>query len=272
MGTRPLPETCRIPATVWLWAGHALYHGPSLRLDRHSGAVLCLAIGLDSTFTVEAEAFGARSVRSVLVPPRTPHRIIAETRMLFCYIDPGSPRAGACRARMTEFTGGFGFVHDHEAAVIRLGSEFGEGAQRNLGSDAVTLFDLASGAGRSAMDPRIAAATAILCADPAAPITADQLAAAVHLSKSRLLHLFAEHAGTTFRRYRVWARMLAVGRAVAEGADLTTAATHAGFASPSHFSDTFHAMFGLTATDLLSAGVRIVIEEYSGPHRAESTG
>ncbi|WP_240504947.1 AraC family transcriptional regulator [Nocardia mangyaensis] len=232
MGTQPLPETCRIPATVWLWAGHALYRGPSLRLDRHSGAVLCLAIGLDSMFTVEADAFGARSARSVLVPPRTPHRIIAETPMLFCYIDPGSPRAAACRGRMTEFSGGFGFGHEHEAALIRLGSEFG--AQQHLGGDPGTVFDLASSAVRFAMDPRIAAATAILCADPAAPITADHLAAAVHLSKSRLLHLFAEHAGTTFRRYRVWARMLAVGRAVAEGADLTTAATHAGFASPSH--------------------------------------
>lgn len=271
MGTQPLPETCRIPATVWLWAGHALYRGPSLRLDRHSGAVLCLAIGLDSTFTVEADAFGARSVRSVLVPPRTPHRIIAETPMLFCYIDPGSPRAAACRGRMTEVSGGFGFGHDHEAALIRLGSEIGEdGGQQHLGGGPGTVFDLAGGAGRSAMDPRIAAATAILCADPAAPITADQLAAAVHLSKSRLLHLFAEHAGTTFRRYRVWARMLAVGRAVAEGADLTTAATHAGFASPSHFSDTFHAMFGLTATDLLAAGARIIIEEDAG--RAESAG
>lgn len=258
MGGGALPETCR-GATVWLWAGHALYRGPSLRLDRHSGAVVCLAIGLDSTFTVHADAFGARTVRSVLVPPRTPHRIVAETPMLFCYIDPGSPRAAACRARMTEHSAGFGFAHEREVDLIRLGSEQGRGPGDSV--DPVALFDLVSGAGRTSIDPRIAATTAILCADPAASVTADQLAAAVHLSKSRLLHLFAEHAGTTFRRYRIWARMLAVGRAVADGADLTTAATHAGFASPSHFSDTFHALFGLTATDLLAAGTRIVIAQ-----------
>lgn len=53
--------------------------------------------------------------------------------------------------------------------------------------------------------------------------------------------------------------MLSVASAVAAGSDLTTAATAAGFASPSHFSDTFRAMFGLTATTLLSQGTVIVV-------------
>ncbi|PWV80940.1 helix-turn-helix domain-containing protein [Nocardia neocaledoniensis] len=250
MGAAPLPETCRTSATVWLWAGHALYRGPSLRLDRHAGAVACLAVGLDASFTIEADAIGARTVRSVLVPPRTPHRIVADGRMLFCYLDPGSPRAAACRARMREDIGGFGVAHVEESALIRRAD-----------TAPADLLTLASGTERTALDPRIAAATALLCADPAASISAADLAAAVHLSKSRLLHLFSAQAGTTFRRYRVWARMLAVGRAVAVGADLTTAAAAAGFASPSHFSDTFHALFGLTAADLLGSGARIVVEE-----------
>lgn len=251
MGAAPLPETCRPPATVWLGAGHALYLGPSLRLDRHSGSVACLAVGLDTPFTVHADAIGARTVRTVLVPPRTPHRIVADGRMLFCYLDSGSPRAAACRDRMLEQTGGFGFDHVEETTLIRRAADFAPAA----------VLDLACGARTPDIDPRIATATAILCADPAAAISADQLAAAVHLSKSRLLHLFSAQAGTTFRRYRVWARMLAVGRAVADGADLTTAAANAGFASPSHFSDTFHAMFGLTAADLLGAGARIIVDD-----------
>ncbi|MFD5178843.1 helix-turn-helix domain-containing protein [Nocardia sp. NPDC058379] len=252
MGAAPLPETCRPLATVWLWAGHAIYRGPSLRLDRHSGSVACLAVGLDAAFTVEADAIGARTVRSVLVPPRTPHRIVADGRMLFCYLDPGSPRAAACRHQMREGIGGFGVAHADESALIRLAA---------TDSAPLDLLDLASGTASPALDPRIAAATALLCADPAADVSADQLAAAVHLSKSRLLHLFSAQAGTTFRRYRVWARMLAVGRAVADGSDLTTASAAAGFASPSHFSDTFHALFGLTAAELLGAGTRIVVEE-----------
>ncbi|MFJ2836403.1 MULTISPECIES: helix-turn-helix domain-containing protein [Nocardia] len=252
MGAAPLPETCRPAPTVWLWAGHAIYRGPSLRLDRHCGSVGCLAVGLDGPFTIDADAIGTRTLRSVLVPPRTPHRIVADGRMLFCYLDPGSPRAAGCRSRMRADTGGFGIAHVDESTLIRL-------AEGDTAPD--DLLDLVSGTAGPDLDPRIAAATALLCAHPAADLSADQLAAAVHLSKSRLLHLFSAQAGTSFRRYRVWARMLAVGRAVAEGADLTTAAADAGFASPSHFSDTFHALFGLTAADLLGSGVRIVVED-----------
>ncbi len=47
--------------------------------------------------------------------------------------------------------------------------------------------------------------------------------------------------------------------ALSDGADLTTAASEAGFASPSHFSDTFRTMFGLSATALLSRQTRIVV-------------
>jgi hypothetical protein len=44
----------------------------------------------------------------------------------------------------------------------------------------------------------------------------------------------------------------------AERRDLTTAATDAGFASPSHFSEAFHRMFGLQPSRLLAAGVTII--------------
>ncbi len=54
--------------------------------------------------------------------------------------------------------------------------------------------------------------------------------------------------------------MLSIGRAVAKGTDFTTAAADAGFASPSHFSDAFHAMYGLTPRALLaSGGTRIIV-------------
>jgi AraC-like DNA-binding protein len=48
--------------------------------------------------------------------------------------------------------------------------------------------------------------------------------------------------------------------ALSDGADLTTAAGEAGFASPSHFSDAFRAMFGLSATALLAGQTRIVVQ------------
>ncbi len=254
---------------MWLWIGHAMYLGPSLRLDPHSGSVHCFALGVDGDFRLEAAGFGSRMVRSALVPPRTTHRVVAgerrdgtatrgersdgtaEARMLFCYLDPGSVYAGGCRGSMSADAGGFGLGHRREAELIRTAG----GAD----PDPAALLDLACGHARVAMDPRIAVAVATIRADPGGRLTAAELAREADLSVSRFLHLFSGHTGTSFRRYRRWARMVHVGRAVAKGADLTTAAVEAGFASPSHFSDQFHAMCGLSATALFATGAEIVV-------------
>jgi AraC-like DNA-binding protein len=127
-------------------------------------------------------------------------------------------------------------------------------------------FTLVDSAGerrvRSALDPpltddRIRTALATLLADPA--LSAPQVAAEINLSTSRFLHLFSAESGTSFRRYRLWARMLRVAAALNRGADLTSASAEAGFASPSHFSDTFHDLFGLTVSALLGRRARLVV-------------
>ena len=110
------------------------------------------------------------------------------------------------------------------------------------------------------IDERVREAMRILRSRPGDQLSATEIAAAVALSPSRFLHLFSAHAGTSFRRYRLWARMCHAAGALSNGADLTTASTEAGFASPSHFSDTFRTMFGLSATALLSSQTRIVVQ------------
>jgi AraC-like DNA-binding protein len=110
-------------------------------------------------------------------------------------------------------------------------------------------------------DDRIRTALGILQAHPC--LSAPQVAAELSLSTSRFLHLFSAQAGTSFRRYRLWARMLRVAAATARGTDLTRASVEAGFASPSHFSDSFRDMFGLTASTLLAKNVRVVLDSRS---------
>ncbi|WP_280342386.1 helix-turn-helix domain-containing protein [Nocardia abscessus] len=238
-------------AALWLWAGQAIYRGPSLRLAAHSTAVDCLAVGVDAPFTLEADDF-ARPARSALIPPRRVHRVVAGgDHMMFCYLDPRSRTARACRERMIRWDNEFGLDHRAETALVA--------AARDARPDPCSLAELVGAAPVPALDDRVAEAMATLLTHPERELTADRFAAAAHLSESRFLHLFSAQAGTSFRRYRLWARMLGAGRAIAEGANLTVASAAAGFASPSHFSDAFRALFGLSPTALLSTGVRIVV-------------
>ncbi|WP_280330754.1 AraC family transcriptional regulator [Nocardia wallacei] len=248
--TAALPE--RATRMVWLWAGHAAYLGPSFHLDAHSTPVHCFAFGVDAPFRVTTPSAGVRTRRSVLVPARTVHRIDAsDGRMLFFYLDPRSVHADRLRAAMLDRSEPIASAHRAEDKLFAALSGRADPEEiRRI---------LLEGEAPGVADHRIRQAMNTILEDPAADLGAPQLAAAAGLSTSRFLHLFAACAGTSFRRYRQWARMLSVASAVAAGSDLTTAATAAGFASPSHFSDTFRAMFGLTATTLLSQGTVIVV-------------
>lgn len=237
-----LPETgC---PSLWLWPGQAIYAGPSLDLGPHSGSVACLAVGVDDVFTVHG-----RTVRTALIAPRFRHHLVAHgERMVFCYLDVASTRGRACRARMTHGTDPVRHGHVEEAELVSSGGRLGTGTVPHW-------LDLAGPISPGTVDERVAAAIRHLLEHPT--VSATELATGVGLSASRFLHLFHEHTGTSFRRYRLWARMHRVGRTIAVRGDLTTAAADAGFTSPSHLSDAFHTMFGLRPSTLLATGIAI---------------
>ncbi|MEV4475231.1 AraC family transcriptional regulator [Nonomuraea sp. NPDC049504] len=81
------------------------------------------------------------------------------------------------------------------------------------------------------------------------------LADAVHLSESRLAHLFRQEAGLPFRPYVLWMRLRLALYALADGATLTDAAHAAGFSDAPHLSRTIRRMMG-DAPSVLSTGVR----------------
>ncbi|WP_394832661.1 helix-turn-helix domain-containing protein [Pendulispora rubella] len=244
----PLSRTCY--ATLWLWPGRAIYRGASLQLDAHSGSVACLAVGVDAAFTLHVGST-ATIARSALISARTPHRLVAHgAEMIFAYLDPGTPLERACRRSMTMHTGPIAHGHRNEEALFDF-----ESPEAWLAKAAA----LEAGAAPR-LDPRVRAAAEAIVREPAAEESAAAFAERAGLSTSRFLHLFQEETSTSFRRYRLWARMLRAGAALTRGGDLTAAAMDAGFSSSAHFSSAFHAMFGLPPSRL-QAGVRIVLAE-----------
>lgn len=256
MVSEALPETCcdELP-TVWLWSGHAVYVGPSLRLDAHSGSVDCFALGLDAPFALRSGDAVERRARSALIPARTSHQVIAgDGRMMFFYVDPSAAGSRNLLDQMMDRTTTIAFDHRDESALIAACQDAA------MVDPEILRRSLLGSAEAGPIDERIRAAMRILRSRPGDQLSATEIAAAVKLSPSRFLHLFSVHAGTSFRRYRLWAKMCHAAGALSDGADLTTASSGAGFASPSHFSDAFRTMFGLSATALLSGQTRIVVQ------------
>ena len=136
---RPLPGTCYVPR-LWLWPGQAVYVGPSLGLDPHSGSVSCLAVAVDGTLTVRVEGSSGPTARSVLIPPRLTHQIVSDADLVaFCYFDPGSARHRGCQRQMTATAGALGHGHRHETALTLLAGDLRDATR------ARAWLDLASG-------------------------------------------------------------------------------------------------------------------------------
>jgi AraC-like DNA-binding protein len=189
--------------TVWLWPGQALYAGPSLNLEPHSGSVWCFAVGIGGPLTVTTPDGAAREGASVLIPPRLTHQLTCLGRgLVSCYLEPTSARAEVCRHKMSGWSGEIGVGHAAEQQLMFTPTD---------DESASHWLDLASPAAQRAIEPRIAAAARRVREGPATTVSSRELAAEAGLSESRFLHLFRDELGTSLRRYRIWGAARACG-------------------------------------------------------------
>lgn len=220
---------------VWVTRDELVYVGPALGTRPHSTAVARVLIALEEPFVLDWGSH-RRQYRATLVPPRVRHRVETPGRWWsVIYLGPGSYRELRSRAGLP----------DHRR-LVRLARARRAGA----------LLDLLGPDGAPAS--RIAPVLDGIARDPSQQVPAEQAARAVGLSTSYFLREFTATTGTTYRRCCQWFRILEAARRV-NGSTLTAAAVDAGFASPSHFSDTVRTIFGFTATELLATNAQITV-------------
>jgi len=245
---------------LYLWPHRIMYLGlsPENDLHRHHAAQLC--VSLDAPLKIsQSEAGEAFEVSGVFIPPDHPHRIEAgDSRILALYLEPESDeyqpllqplRTGAADALVA--------LPVSAAGLTNLRSLLAAGGNANLAwSTCQTALGLGSSATASVdRDPRIEQIISIIRGEPGRSHAVESLAAAIHLSPSRLVHLFREQVGIPIRRFTVWSRLRQVIHLSGDGATLTEAAHAAGFSDAAHMSNTFRHMFGFAPSVLFTARV-----------------
>jgi len=80
-------------------------------------------------------------------------------------------------------------------------------------------------------------------------LTLDELSTKLHLSHSRLSHLFKSELGITIKQYTQHQKLTRSIKALNEDIPLTKAAFFGGFSSQSHFTNTFKKHFGIKPSD-----------------------
>jgi AraC-like DNA-binding protein len=244
-------------AQLMNWGARVLYLGPAFALTPHRNATAVLAVALDGAIGVADDPAASdpsyRTARSVLILPNSLHHLrIDRGAMAFLYVDPVGRDFSALRTRMREAGPRADFHLIDEEAVIDLFKAIAARAMtRDLARRAIG--DLLGVGSRARGDARIVEALRHMRDAPDRSHRLAELGKRAGLSPSRFLHLFKAETGVPLRRYRIWNRIGAASRAIAEGHTLTEAAHGAGFASSAHFSAAFRDMFGMTPSELFAA-------------------
>ena len=225
---------------------HIVFPGTAVRIA-HAGHMALVADANHVVFYRDGEAY-----RRELVDPRGDH----------CVFVVPAPRLLAEAVEAAGGTAGVPFTHGPVDATSYLRQRvvahhaahaphpdpllIEEELTRALGAVIAAAFRAQGARPRAAdrLDP-VDAARATLAARYSERLSLDQVARDVHVSPFHLAHRFRARTGTGLHGYRTHLRLREALRRIAEpGVSLTDLALELGFASHSHFTDTFRRTFG----------------------------
>lgn len=242
-------------ARIAVWAGGGLWFIEAAR-DRigvppHAHHAIQITTLLHGEMTIRSP-YGDFSDAVIAVDADAEHSLDLDGAAALLFVDPESDAGRAMKANLLTGRGVAPVAPD------RLGRELQELRLiwRDLPSADLEPLgrrwaeQLAGEARAAPTDPRITRLIASLADQLDGPLSLSHAARDIHLSPSRLRHLFVEQTGMPFKSYVLWRRMMKAVELVARGSGLTDAAHAAGFSDSAHFSRTCRRMFGLPASAL----------------------
>jgi AraC-like DNA-binding protein len=216
-----------------------------MRPRRLGGLALYLAPAGPCRLRLADQPWCSRDI--AVVPPYQTHQVtVPGNDVIGVLIEPESVSPAVIASLMTlgDDPGWRGaLIARLRGAAARLHAAAPDGDIAAAEFDRLALGHDLTGRG---LDPRIAQVIGLLAGDdPEHPTLASDLARAVGLSTSRLLHLFKEQTGVSFRDYRVWRRARSFLMHANNDSSLTDVALSLGYPDSSHFSHSIRKTYGL---------------------------
>lgn len=219
----------------------------------HSHHAIQITISLRGTLALSTEE-PALAGQVLGVAPDVPHKLSADGLLCLIFVEPESLTGRALSARLFERAT---LVEVEETELLYRISPLRNALDPPLDQDKMVdigwaAVELLARRKRHAElpDPRIKQIIDYAAAHFDEPLVHAAASTKVHLSESRLRHLFVEQTGLAFKTYLIWLRLNRAVQLYSQGASLTEAAHSAGFADSAHFSRLFKRNFGLPATTL----------------------
>lgn len=246
---------------IVMWQGGSLWigHGRGTT-DWHAHHAHQLALAPSGTFRFRTEPDGAWvAFEGAVVPSHCAHQFEVDgLAIAHLFVEPESRAGRALTARHGRHAvASLAPSESHAAARMLFDALAGTPTRAALVAAGQRVVARLCGADTEPdreLDPRLAAALALIRERVREPLALPDVAAAVGLSPSRFRHLFVEQTGSPFRAYLLWLRINAAIEAAMAGATWTEAAHEAGFADSAHLARTHRRVFGIEPTAIRRQG------------------
>jgi AraC-like DNA-binding protein len=259
---------------ICLWNSRALFVGTLPDLDVHQQAAALVCVGIDGHFLLKRETGDWTTVRSALVSAQVAHALKpGGITCAFLFFDPDNADyeyllASNGAADRADIVIGL----REEPRLLRALAALADAASETALCMALAELELSGhrATGSTQPDKRIQTVMRRLISEPGEAIPIEQLAREVHISPSRLAHLFKDQVGVPVRMFRTWYRLKSAVVHLREGMTLTEAALRAGFYDSAHFTNTFRETFGLSPSAIFGSSRQL--HWYVGEQKLALTG
>ncbi len=240
----PEAQYCFRP-NLFMWPNLTFFFGPLQCLEFHSMGAVAINVGLYQPFILKAINGVSKSYRCAIIPAGCKHELNAFGNIVASLIIEKNSTAYTSLKKQTLF-------HTSEFTSL-LDSKWVECFQKIYEDKPpkVEIFQLlnqllnADNEMGIKVDPRINKTMETIRLDPGNDFSQEYLASIVGLSSSRFRHLFREQSDISYRRYRMWRRVVSAMDTLHRVDNLTYAAMEAGFTDSAHFNRCFRNTLGV---------------------------
>lgn len=240
---------------IYVWPGGSLWIGVAKgATDLHAHHALQVSFAESGELRFRTRIAGWTLYRSCVVPTDLPHAFDGPNiTVAHIFVEPESTTG---KRLLEEYGSRRNITHVPPEISARASDRLFTAWKQTRKPDAMIAaaqdaLRLIGGAEppRRTTDERVLAAIQAIRARLDSEVTLTAVASDVHISPSRLRHLFVEETGLTFRSFVLWQRLQRVF-AMMTAASMTDAAHAAGFSDAAHMTRTFRRMLGIAPTSL----------------------
>jgi AraC-like DNA-binding protein len=199
-----------------------------------------------------------RSSEFAVLPPYAAHTIASDFPSVICVVVEPETVEPLAMERLVARIGG----SDGPAFAARARAAYDDLRRQQRDEFTTAEFDrlmFGEVVPERRIDHRIRRVAALLNDFSGSKTSAADCAAAVNLSRSRLLHLFKDEIGVPFREFRAWKRARYLLHFVNENLNLAHLAQDMGYPDSTHFSHSIRRFYGLQPRAIFSGSRDLAI-------------